>query len=493
MSKHQGRCPTRLVSISGSTAKLVYPPAGSSFPYAALSHCWGSGQPLKTIKQNVRNHMTAIPLNQLPPTFRDAITVAQELGLAYIWIDSLCIVQDDSADWEKEAANMANIYESAEVTIAAAWGSDGSAGCFHDHVLPVLVEVSGGTNYLHEQNQECVRLAIRPLLDQRLFVTQAPLNTRKWVLQERILSPRTLTFAQDQMHWACPSLNDSEDGLAQAEFSTENSNYKSLHYWESGAGEDINKYLQLHESWELVVADHSSRKLTFARDKLATLAGVSQAFQRIFGDEPLLGLWRDDLARTLLWEAETAVHSQLDGEAIRTLNLPSWSWLKIDGTARAVSHYGHGSLLSIQGTVLTWTGLPMTSEVSEAKILGRGKIFPIVEVGQPAGETCMCYANRLRLQSARDTTEELAVYTWSLDQCVEKLSHEISCLFVYDSKVSTRWTLPDDPSVEACCLILGRPVNARSTLEYVRLGVVMIKDVSRELLGTVEDQDFVLV
>jgi hypothetical protein len=493
MERHQRRNPTRLVNISGSSAKLEYPPAASRKPYVALSHCWGNTQPLTTTKQNLQDHIRDIPLSALPPTFRDAITIVRELNLAYIWIDSLCIVQDDPNDWEREAANMANIYESAELTIAAAWGSDSKTRCFHDYFKPLLIEVSGGTDYKRRRNQTCVRLAIRPRLDDSFFLNKAPLNTRKWVLQEQLLSPRTLTFAEDQMHWTCPSLTDSEDGLGHTEFSSENSNYTSLHYWESGVGQDIDSYIQLHESWQLVVGDHSSRKLTFTRDKLATLAGITQAYKRIFGDEPLVGLWRGDLARTILWETEAAIHSQLDHEAIKVLNIPSWSWLKINGTVRAASQYGNGPLLTIKNAELTWTGLQMTSKIAEARIVGHGKMFRILNVSQPPDETCMCYAKLLRLEAASGATEELEVYTWFLDECVKKLPDNLSCLPAYDTRVATRWTLPDDPLMEVRCLILGRPANAKSAVEYVRLGVIDIKEFPRVLYDTAEDRNFILV
>jgi hypothetical protein len=437
--------------------------------------------------------MNRIEPSTLPKTFQDAISITRQLGLKFIWIDSLCIVQDDLDDWTREAASMANIYESAEITIAAAWGSDGSAGCFHDYIRPLSVKVSGGCDFQDKKNPVTVSMCIRPRLDESLFVSRAPLNTRKWVLQERLLSPKTLTFAQDQMHWACPSVKNSEDDLAFVPFSQNNANYRSLHFWESGACPDVDRYLQLHESWELVVADHSSRKLTFAKDKLATLAGVSQAFQRIFGDEPLLGLWRDDLARTLLWETEAAIHSKLDDESISLLNIPSWSWLKINGSVRAVSHYGNGPLLTIDKTLLTWNGLPMIDQISVARVAGRGRILRILDIEQRQGDTCMCYVKEFKVRSAAGGSTELTPYTWTLDKCVEKLPDDISCLIVYDSKVPTRWTLPDDPFMEIRCLLLERSKNALSSVEYMRLGVIMVKDFPRDVFDNTEETRFMLV
>jgi hypothetical protein len=89
-------------------------------PYAALSYVWGGPQAFCTLQSNVASHSSQISLSTLPQTIQDAVFCAHKLGLKYLWVDSLCIIQDSTDDWEREIANMAQIYKNAFVTISAA-------------------------------------------------------------------------------------------------------------------------------------------------------------------------------------------------------------------------------------------------------------------------------------------------------------------------------------------------------------------------------------
>lgn len=132
-SASRGTLPTRVIDVGssdGGTVPRICETNGVTGDYIALSHCWGGGQPLKTTKENISSMKTGIPWAKLPNTFQDAITVTRRLGLRYLWIDSLCIVQDDAQDWEREAANMAVIFESAYLTIAATAATNGSVCTF---------------------------------------------------------------------------------------------------------------------------------------------------------------------------------------------------------------------------------------------------------------------------------------------------------------------------------------------------------------------------
>jgi hypothetical protein len=105
---------------------------GAHGKYIALSHCWGKSHHLTTTTRNISAHKNGIPLDVLPATFRHAVQVAQELKIAYIWIDSLCILQDDAADWEVESAKMGNVYADSYLSVAAMSSTDDSSGCFPD-------------------------------------------------------------------------------------------------------------------------------------------------------------------------------------------------------------------------------------------------------------------------------------------------------------------------------------------------------------------------
>lgn len=128
-STSSGTLPTRVIDVGspdGRTEPRLCDTNGEPGDYIALSHCWGGRQPLRTTKENICSMKTCIPWAKLPNTFQDAISVTRRLGIRYLWIDSLCIVQDDAQDWEREAAKMALIFEAAYITIAATAATNGS-------------------------------------------------------------------------------------------------------------------------------------------------------------------------------------------------------------------------------------------------------------------------------------------------------------------------------------------------------------------------------
>ena len=118
--------PTRVVDVGqadDSTEPSLFVSNGTSGIYVALSHCWGKAQPsmpqLKLTSLNIENMTSIIPIQSMPANFRDAVICTRTLGIRYLWIDSLCILQDSAADWEHESANMDGVYRDAILTIAA--------------------------------------------------------------------------------------------------------------------------------------------------------------------------------------------------------------------------------------------------------------------------------------------------------------------------------------------------------------------------------------
>ena len=126
--------PSRIIDIEDENCgpTLDIPPPGTKGGYLALSHCWGKTQPVTLTEVRLRNSPVAFPLRTLPQTLRDALVVASHLGLRYIWIDALCIVQDsyEGWDWKKESAKMDQIYGNATLTIAAASATSTIEGIF---------------------------------------------------------------------------------------------------------------------------------------------------------------------------------------------------------------------------------------------------------------------------------------------------------------------------------------------------------------------------
>jgi heterokaryon incompatibility protein (HET) len=193
--EHNLRMPTRLIYMGRSELRLETSHS-SSVRYAALSHRWGDGPPFCTLDSNLDELCREIPFELLPRNFQDAIRVTRSLGLSYLWIDSLCIIQKNEEDWNREAARMGDVFSNAYCTIAASSATSSVQGFLsRPHQLPLFATLPGpGSARFHVS--ECLE-------DFHRDVETAPLNTRGWVFQERALSRRTLHFTSNQVYWEC--------------------------------------------------------------------------------------------------------------------------------------------------------------------------------------------------------------------------------------------------------------------------------------------------
>jgi hypothetical protein len=169
-------------------------------------HRWGADTAC-ALRNNVEFLLPGLDFEQLPKNFQDAITTTRLLGIRYLWIDSLCIIQDDEEDWLRESVNMEKVYSSAYVTIAAT-SSKSDEGFLHRSPtyfarLPDSVELRQAA-FLSRMEGDFER-----------DVEKGELNQRAWVLQERFLSPRIIHFASAQTYWECGSgvLYETEDGI----------------------------------------------------------------------------------------------------------------------------------------------------------------------------------------------------------------------------------------------------------------------------------------
>ena len=205
--------PTRLVEITRTndfSVRLVNSNelGAGKIQYTALSHCWGTIDegPTKTTVRNFKAHADQIPWNNLSQTFRDAIKVTNALDMRYIWIDSLCIVQDDEKDWQREAARMAGVFGGSDLTIAAADSYNSHVGLFLDSIAPPSI------HFKENDSSSFSMLRFPPADFARLASTC--LNGRGWVFQELLLSKRKVHFAQDQLYWHCQSLGILRTTLA---------------------------------------------------------------------------------------------------------------------------------------------------------------------------------------------------------------------------------------------------------------------------------------
>jgi hypothetical protein len=178
--------------------------------YATLSHCWGGAVSAMTTKSNFHLHMEGIQLKELPRTYREAIETCRKLEIPYLWIDSLCIIQDDTDDWERESEVMGTIYFNSTLTISATAASNSTEGLFnprkHCGQIPAEWDILVTLPLAFSDHQGQVYLTpswFHPGYMKNWYLEVSVLQSRGWVMQERSLSHRTLHFSKSQMIWEC--------------------------------------------------------------------------------------------------------------------------------------------------------------------------------------------------------------------------------------------------------------------------------------------------
>jgi hypothetical protein len=206
-SDEETELPTRVLAVGSLEApdlRLYCSKKGERGKYIALSHCWGTDQeqqPLQTTKNELEIYQQGIDFNELPKTFKNAVTVAREIKVQYLWIDSLCIIQGkNSEDWETESQKMEQVFSSAYCTISATSAKNSHEGFF---TIPKkkAVTIPDGEN---SQFVVCACTADKSF--KQAVDDDGLLNTRGWVLQERALSRRTIHFTGSQIFWECGSV-----------------------------------------------------------------------------------------------------------------------------------------------------------------------------------------------------------------------------------------------------------------------------------------------
>lgn len=318
--------PTRLVSISqeGGPLRLVEPIAATE-PYATLSYCWGEARPPSTTKANLSARLHCIPDHSLPVVFHQAIQLARALEILYIWIDSLCIIQDSIEDWEAESARMSLYYKNGSINIAAATSDNPNIPFLKnidDAWLPVSAKV-----YDLQGTPSLINIKRVPFSDHSNRDLGA-LFTRGWTFQESLFAPRTIYFTTQGVLWRCCEPRTVSDTYVDpvteimlrplpAEFDLTISHETSMEVSEA-------RWL---EDWQALVREYSERLLTFPTDKFAAISGAAALFYEHLHCPYLAGHWYKGLPQTLIWAA--LVQSSQLGPLPREYVAPSWSWASL--------------------------------------------------------------------------------------------------------------------------------------------------------------------
>lgn len=293
--------------------------------YTTLSHCWGPPTvkpPLKTTRPLMKKFLKNISFSALPRNYRHAIAVTRKLGIDYIWIDSLCILQGDAKDWEIESARMSTYYRGSYLTIGAAASTNCHGGFIGDldttdYSTWAAGRHSRGTIMMRKETVSVLGLAGSAVTEQN------PLLNRGWVLQEQVLSPRTVfCTGTGQLLWQCHSLFTSEDATVHTY------RFSSLQRAVNCAFDMSDKRIASLLWWQWVT-DYSGRQLTFGTDRAPAIAGLVNFYQSETGHTPLLGLWKETIGYDLTW----FIPGDSGSSAPRETQFPSWSWLShLDAT-----------------------------------------------------------------------------------------------------------------------------------------------------------------
>ncbi len=290
--------------------------------YVTLSYCYGAARPTRLHKRTLPALRQGVAASSLPKTIADASFVTRKLGFRYLWVDALCLMQDDPDEMLSECGQMDKIFSGASLNLAATASKDCQGGLFYSRnvaaLQPCVIEVSGsdilpGTYY-------CLRSTIwQDLID------RSPLAKRAWILQERGLAKRTLHFTRNELLWECQEACCSEsfsDGIppqlgASEKFSSVVSFNKKEHHRQLG-------------NWHELVRMYTQGLLQYRSDKLIAMSGLVRQYairNRLREKDYIVGLWRTELPHALLWHVEKGLRPT-------KYRAPSWTWASMDGAVQ---------------------------------------------------------------------------------------------------------------------------------------------------------------
>jgi hypothetical protein len=338
--------PTRLINV-GDEAQNMHPRlvitskvGAASLPnaakYIALSYCWGTVEQAaklpKTTHDTILSRIEKIEFKTMPQTFQDAITVARTLGIKHLWIDSLCIIQDDPRDWEIESSKMAAIFSNAYLTLVAASGSSCNDSFLRREIsgLTCTIPMSSKQGQKPIEGQYSLRFRRQwGKSDKMADISGSRWLTRGWTFQEERLARRVLMFGKTKFFFDCKTVERVEDSdacaLRPGWVKSVSEVLLESHQPNRGEVAERSDKTQHWENWQTLCTHYSYRELTFPSDKLPAISGIASNFAAKSHSKYLAGLWQDNLVHDLFWQSSNAATRPPEYRA------PSWSWASLDG------------------------------------------------------------------------------------------------------------------------------------------------------------------
>jgi Heterokaryon incompatibility protein (HET) len=387
--KDESWLPTRLIYVGVLDSPVLRVVATASLPhrvaYATLSHRWGRTKKYTLTSELLPTYETEIPISNISVTLRDAFQTTRSIGLEYLWVDSMCIVQDDPDDWVRESATMSKVYGHSTCTIAAAVDGDGDGGCFAGrnqyNVRPCVI----ANPFSKESN---LSFYVRSGYLNQIYkheVKNSSWYNRGWVFQERILSPRLLIFGRTQMLWACSKLQAAETwpcGKTSDDFIDR---FESFEIEKSRLHTLLNKERVISPSdttWSTFILDYTRSNLTRMSDRLIALQGLASQIESNTGRRYCAGLWIDPtLPSSLLWSAGSAHLTRSQG-----YRAPTWSWASIDGPIIFEVNEMDNIEIEVLGTITLSIHQQHISKVPLAGLQISGTLIPATLIPSPGSD-----------------------------------------------------------------------------------------------------------
>jgi hypothetical protein len=341
--------PARLLDLSplqrngAYGIRLIETVSDTTYRYACLSHRWDDDvESHQTTAANLSKSLDFLNLTELPANFRDAVSIARDLSIQYLWVDSLCIIQcgDDNEDLLRELPKMGSIYQNSYLTIAAVSSRKSSGGCFTKTRRPdVCLKAS---DHIHETHLIGARI-----LDKKGYAVSVeevikhyPLLTRAWVLQEYFLSPRLLQCNYGEFTFEClqssccecssklpPHQKVVRDWLGDLSFTHRQRLSRTTDGFKRGA-----RLAWKHEAmicWKDIVRKYMQLELSYPADVLPAISGCAQALMLHLNIDYVAGMWQQTLSTDLLWYVSPPGSQAASKQRPANSWAPSWSWASV--------------------------------------------------------------------------------------------------------------------------------------------------------------------
>ncbi|KAK7224358.1 hypothetical protein V2G26_012361 [Clonostachys chloroleuca] len=434
--------PTRLLRLQPNKGmiSLIDTINSQQYNYIALSHRWGQSKPAVTLTSNLHARMAGIKINTLPRTFQDAVMATHRLGYELIWIDSLCIIQDDKADWERECPRMSDVYRGAVLTIAGPAATDSSAGFLHKREFVTnqkyapckLQSISGKENdngvltiwypgcHREPTAETDVRTRRLSALDSQ---PDSVLQNRGWIMQEYLLSSRLLYFGSFQMYFECGRASWFESTFQSRNPSRYSNQDMSL---KKSLNDHVGESDILLEDWHEFVTRYSLCALTKPTDKLPAISSIAQSLDPLGQQSYYAGIWGSHLPKSLLWFVSDDTEDQAQQPDNKPANTtaymaPSWSWASTKAHVRFIALQRRQTCpISVVSCSTTLSGVATTPDrfgcVSAGRISIKGRLSRVLIIEDGKGSKLLAWKWPSASQSQYAKPSVKGIHRTSADQ-----------------------------------------------------------------------------